>query len=91
MRRRCTLTPVRFVEANSILALGQDEYEPIAAHRHMDRDGTVTVCFRLSDAEVLDIVSTRTIWAQQKVFGGNFQPLRLTTVRPEDLPDGSHI
>lgn len=86
------MTPVRFPEANSILAQQQEEYEPIAAYRAPhDRQGTVTVCFRLSDAEIKEIVETRTIWHQQMTFGGNFQPIRLSTSRPEDLPHGSHI
>ncbi len=80
------MIPVRFAQANATLAMDQDEYEPIAVYRFAGPEGRVACCFRLTDAEVDEIVRTRTLWHQQLTFGLAFQPVMLTTHRPEDLP-----
>lgn len=77
---------VQFPEANCVLAADQEEYEPVAVHKFGDAQGRVVLCFRLSDAEVEEIVRTRTLWAQQLTFGRSFQPIGLSTQRPDDLP-----
>ncbi len=79
---------VRFPEANGVLAAEQEEYEPVAVYRFRDAQGRVVACFRLSNAEVEEIVRTRTLWVQQLTFGHPFQPIGLTTQRPDDLPTG---
>jgi hypothetical protein len=70
----------QFPEANQILADDQNDYEPMAVHRAPD--GCVTCCFRLSPAEIEEIVRTKTIWMQQLTFGNKFQPIGLSTRRP---------
>ncbi len=77
------MIPVQFPEANAVLAMSQDEYEPIAVRRFTD--GRIACCFRLSDAEIKEIVLTGTLWIQQLTFGRSFQPIALSTQRPEDL------
>lgn len=75
-----------FQGANCLLAMGQDEYEPLYVHVNPETgEGRVTCCFRLSDAEVDEIVRTRTLWHTQLTFGNPFQPVLLSTQRPDDL------
>ena len=77
------MIPVQFPEANRVLASNQDEYEPLPIHEHNDTQGRVTCCFRLSPAEIQEINRTRTLWIQQLTFGHAFQPVGLSTQRPE--------
>lgn len=81
------MIPVPFPQANAVLAATQDEYEPLPVYVHGDAEGRVTFCCRLSDAEIADIVATRSLWFQQLTFGKPFQPIALSTQRPHDLPD----
>lgn len=80
------MIPVRFPESNAVLAVDQDEYEPIAIYAFGDAERRVVFCCRLSDAEIEEIRSTRTLWIQQLTFGRAFQPIALSTQRPNDLP-----
>jgi hypothetical protein len=80
------MIPVRFPESNAVLARDQGEYEPMAVYRFQDKEGRIACCFRLSDAELEEISRTRTLWVQQLTFGRSFQPIALSTQRPEDLP-----
>lgn len=80
------MIPVEFPESNAILARDQGEYEPMAVYIFGDASGRIATCFRLSDAEIEEIVRTRTLWIQQVTFGRRFQPIGLTTQRPDDLP-----
>lgn len=73
-----------FPEANSTLAVEQDEYEPIHIRIGASPDVPITCCFRLSNAEIDEIVRTRTLWYTQLTFGHPFQPVLLSTQRPED-------
>jgi hypothetical protein len=80
------MIPVQFPESNAVLARDQGEYEPMAVYRFDDAEGRIACCFRLSDAEIAEIVATRTLWVQQLTFGRRFQPIGLSTQRPDDLP-----
>lgn len=80
------MIPVQFPEANATLAREQDEYEPMSVYHFGDAQGRVACCFRLSPAEIEEICRTRTLWVQQLTFGWRFQPIGLSTQRPEDLP-----
>lgn len=77
---------VQFPEANGLLGAHQDEYEPLPVYRFGDRDGRVACCFRLSPAELDEIIRTKTLWVQQLTFGHDFQPIGLSTQRPNDMP-----
>lgn len=81
------MIPVQFPGANAVLARDQDEYEPLPIYAFGDAEGRVAFCCRLSDAEIADIVATRSLWIQQLTFGKAFQPMALTTHRPHDLPE----
>lgn len=77
------MIPVRFIEANCVLAENQEEYEPIAVHVSRDQCVTMTCCFRLSDEEIAEMVKTRTLWIRQLTFGRPFQAIGLSTQKPE--------
>lgn len=78
------MIPAQFPESNQVLAMGQEDYEPMPIHR--STDGRVTCCFRLSPAELEEIARTRTLWIQVLTFNHPFQPIALSTQRPADLP-----
>lgn len=80
------MIPVQFPEANVLIGRDQDEYEPLPVYRFGDAEGRVAFCCRLSDAEIDEIVRTRSLWVQQLTFGNHFQPIVLTVERPADLP-----
>lgn len=80
------MIPVQFPESNAVLARDQGEYEPLPIYHFGDAEGRIACCFRLSDAEIEEIQSTRTLWVQQLTFGRPFQPIGLSTQRPDDLP-----
>lgn len=81
------MIPVPFPQANGVLAATQDEYEPLPVYQFGDAQGRVAFCCRLSDAEIAQIVRTRSLWVQQLTFGKPFQPMALTTHQPHDLPE----
>lgn len=77
------MIPAPFPEANVLLAMGQEEYEPM--HVHLEADTTercMTACFRLSDAEIDELVRTRTLWIRQLTFGRGYAPIALSTQKP---------
>lgn len=80
------MIPVQFPESNAVLARHQGEYEPMAVYTFGDKEGRIACCFRLSDAELEEIARTRTLWVQQLTFGRPFQPIALSTQRPDDMP-----
>lgn len=80
------MIPVQFPESNAVLARDQGEYEPLPIYHFNDVEGRIACCFRLSDAEIEEIQRTRTLWVQQLTFGRRFQPIALSTQRPDDLP-----
>ncbi len=74
------MIPVSFPECNLILAMTQDEYEPLQAYR--DPDGLTICAFRLSPAELAEIQRTRTLWISVRTFNNAFQPIGLSTQCP---------
>lgn len=80
------MIPVQFPEANAVLARDQGEYEPLPVYVFQDEQGRIAFCLRLSPVELEEIARTKTLWVQQLTFGRRFQPIALSTQRPEDLP-----
>lgn len=80
------MIPVSFPQENAVLGYGQDEYQPLPVHLTSSPDGRMTMCFRLSPAEIEEIVRTKTLWVMQLTFGHSFQPIACSTQRPEHLP-----
>lgn len=89
LQRDIRMIPVRFPEANAVLGMNQSEYEPLPVRRF--NDGRVAMCFRLSPAELEEIARTKTLWVQQMTFGHSFQPIALSTQRPDDLPESVEV
>lgn len=77
------MIPVRFPEATHTLAMDQDEYEPIAVHVGPAPTVAMTACFRLDENEIREIVETRSLWITTLTFGSRFQPIALSTRKPE--------
>jgi len=75
------MIPVTFPECNVVLAMGQDEYEPLQAYR-APADGQTICAFRLSPTELEEIAKTRTIWISVLTFNNPFQPIGLSTQCP---------
>jgi hypothetical protein len=74
------MIPVTFPECNVILAMGQDEYEPLQAYRAPD--GQTICAFRLSPVELAEIAKSKTIWISTLTFNNPFQPIGLSTQCP---------
>lgn len=79
------MIPVIFPEANGLLGATQEEYEPLPIYRHGGEEGRVSFCCALSDVEIAEIVRTRRIWVQQLTFGLHFQPIALSSLKPQDI------
>lgn len=77
------MIPATFPEQNIVIGYGQAEYESLPAHISKDHEGRVTFCMRLTEAEIEEIVRTKTIWLQQLTLRGPFQPIALSTQKPE--------
>lgn len=77
------MIPVQFPQANLVLGMGQDQYEPLPVHvAPNDPRGQVVFCMRLSPAELEEIARTGTLWISQLTFGQTFQPIALETRSP---------
>lgn len=74
---------VSFPEHTAVLGAAQDEYEPLPVHISNDAERRATMCFRLSDTEIAEIVRTRTVWLTQLTFGRFFQPIALSITKPD--------
>lgn len=79
------MIPVTFPECNVVLAMAQDEYEPLQAYRAPD--GQTVCAFRLSPAELKEVAETRTIWISTLTFNRPFQPIGLSTGCPFERGD----
>lgn len=80
------MTPVKFPEANAILSSDQASYEPLPVHVFPGRERRMAFCLQLTEDEVHEIINTQRIWLQQLTFGAHFQPILLTTQKPDDMP-----
>lgn len=74
-----------FPECNVVLAMSQDDYEPLQAYRAPD--GQTICAFRLSPAELHEIADTGTIWISVLTFNRPFQPIGLSTSCPFERSD----
>lgn len=43
---------------------------------------TMTACFELNKEEIDEIVATGKLWYRQCLYGGNFQPVMMSTQNP---------
>lgn len=90
---------VTFPEANFELAKDQLEYQTL--HGYLERKAVTgargiihpnvpwsfTAVFELSDEEIEAIVRTKKLWFRQMLFGHSFQPIFMSTLKEEVLPE----
>ena len=80
------MKPKEFKGVNVYIGKNQPEYETIPAH--IDKDGVVTICWKLSPEELKKIKETGEIWHQVLTFGMKFLPVRLSAEPLIDVESG---
>lgn len=89
---------IEFPEQTLIIAKDQPQYIPLPVHLkyYQDEQGNplvhpeslqpvpeeMTCCFKLSPEEIQQIVNTGELWYTQCVFGNQFQPVRMSVLKP---------
>ena len=71
-----------FEEVNVRIAENQDEYATLPSFYNKD-DGTVTMCFELSDDEMNRLHATNELWFKVYTGGNPLQPIALSTNKEE--------
>jgi hypothetical protein len=74
------MKPIKFKEANLILAKNQPEYLPLPAWK--GNDGTVISCWQLNWKERIKLFIHGRIWLKVLTFNKPLQPQRLDVDRP---------
>ena len=67
-------------EKNITFAENQPQYLPLPAH--VDDEGTVTACWKLSKLELIKLIFTRKIYIQILTFKSPIQPHKLLVYNP---------
>jgi hypothetical protein len=74
------MTPVAYQGHNVVIAKDQKEYFPIPAH--VSRAGVVTICWKLTEDEMEQILVTGMFWHQIHTFNTPMNPVHLSAVKP---------
>lgn len=83
------MEPIKFKEANHILAKDQPQYKPLPVFISEQPSGEVVSCWRLSWKERLGILFTGKLWAASMTFHKPLQPLFFTTKKSDLLTTSS--
>lgn len=75
------MTPKNFPQANVIYGEGQEEYQPLPAHK--TKEGDVIVCWELTDEEIEKIKETKCLYLSIMTFGRFLQPVHMTVNKDE--------
>ena len=75
---------LKFPEQTTVIAKDQPQYYPLPAH--VDGEGKVTCCWKLTWSERLKILFTGRVWHQILTFGGALQPQLLLADKPQLSP-----
>ena len=78
------MKPIEFKEQNVVLAKDQPQYMPLPVHVMDTPEREIISCWKLTEEERVELLSTGEIWVCQLTFGGPLQPQRLTTSK-EDM------
>jgi hypothetical protein len=70
------MNPIEFKEQNIIITKDQPEYMPLPAH--VDENGNVVTCWKLSPDEIEKISKTGELWLSVMTFKQPLQPLFLS-------------
>ena len=73
---------IEFEEMNVILGESQPQYGTLPAHYDSRRKAFVA-CFQLTDAEIVELLSTKKLWYIQS--GTDFAPMRIAIDKEEVL------
>jgi len=57
-------------------------YDPLLPIPIKQVPWAMTACFQLNKEEIEEIVRTGKLWYRQCLFGGNFQPMNISTQNP---------
>ena len=76
------MNPVHFEGVNMVIAENQPPYTPLPVRFLGTNMGICISCWELTDEEIAAIVNTRRIWGSHLTFNSPFQPLALSTDRP---------
>ena len=74
------MKPVEFKGYNVTFAENQPEYLPLPAFK--DKDGRVTVCYRLNFWERIILLFVGNLWFQTSTFNKPLQPQKLSVRYP---------
>jgi hypothetical protein len=78
------MEPIKFDGFNVVYAEEQPEYLPMPVHKA--RDGTLTVCWKLSFMERVKVIFTGKIWQKIMTFNSPLQPQLMTCDSPVHNP-----
>lgn len=75
---------VSFEEQTLVIAEQQHDYIPLPAHVFADDPhGRIVCCWKMTWRDRLRTLFTGLIWHQVLTFGGQLQPQRLSTEKPD--------
>lgn len=74
------MNPIKFEQMTNEIAKDQDEYLTLPAH--IDAEGIVTSCWRLTFGERLKLLFTGKMFLQTMAFGKPLQPQKLVVDNP---------
>jgi hypothetical protein len=77
------MKPIIFEGTDIVFGLGQEEYIPLPGYKAPD--GTFTTCMELDEEELAQINQTKRLWLSVLTFGNDLQPIRLSTLKPEEF------
>lgn len=73
---------IEFEGHNVVIAKDQPQYRPLPAYWNQE-EGSMTFCFKLTEAEIQRIYATGEIWFKQITFGQAMNPIALSTNKEE--------
>lgn len=79
------MTNQNFSEANIKIAEHQEEYKTVYAFYNKD-EGSVTMCFSVSDEELDRIKATNEIYIKLLTFGRPMQPIAMSCNKEDLIP-----
>ena len=68
------MTPVEFNGSNSIMGVGQPEYQPLPAMRHKDDNGKVSSCWKGNIKDRFKFLLTGRMYLTLMTFNNPIQP-----------------
>lgn len=73
---------IPFEEAKIKIAEHQKEFNTVHAQFN-PKEGSVNMCFELSDEDIAQLTKTKKIWYKQVNYGEPMHPMRLSAIKEE--------